>query len=181
MNSRMDTGEARQTLPDISGMKIVIRDRADLIRSADIKTPIANIISGWDRSAKFVGMREPLQSLKPILLPTVGEPNMTSPLAKLLAGVGLLCVSAYSADAFPNPASIAPNTPATVVPVAQGCGPGGWRGPYGGCRYGGYRYYTPYRGGYYYRNNGCPPGYWRGPYGACRNTPYRGPLPGGWY
>ena len=23
-----------------------------------------------------------------------------------------------------------------VTHVAQGCGPGGWRGPYGGCRYG---------------------------------------------
>jgi len=102
---------------------------------------------------------------------------MTSPLAKILAGIGFACASAYSAAAMPLPASIAPNAPATVIPVAQGCGPGGWRGPYGGCRYGAHRYYRPYRGGYGYY--GCPPGYWRGPYGACRNTPYRGPLPGG--
>ncbi len=62
-----------------------------------------------------------------------------------------------------------------TVLVAQGCGPGRWRGPWGHCRA------TPYSGpppGGGYR---CPPGSWKGPWGHCRNTPYRGPLPGGGY
>ncbi|RDJ27839.1 hypothetical protein DWF00_08450 [Bosea caraganae] len=66
-----------------------------------------------------------------------------------------------------------------IVRVAGGCGPNGWRGPWGHCRN------TPYYGrlpnGYYQTRvgNGCPPGYWRGPWGHCRNTPYHGRLPGG--
>jgi hypothetical protein len=70
---------------------------------------------------------------------------------------------------------------AHVIPIAGGCGPNGWRGPYGGCRY--TPYYGPLPGGYYQEapvmGNGCPPGYWRGPWGHCRNTPYHGNLPGG--
>jgi hypothetical protein len=70
-----------------------------------------------------------------------------------------------------------------IVPVSGGCGPNGWRGPWGHCRY--TPYYGPMPGGYYQErpvmNNGCPPGYWRGPWGHCRNTPYHGRLPdGGW-
>ena len=46
-----------------------------------------------------------------------------------------------------------------VIPVAGGCGPNGWRGPYGGCRY--TPYYGPLPGGYYQEapvmGNGCPP------------------------
>lgn len=68
-----------------------------------------------------------------------------------------------------------------IVPVAGGCGPNGWRGPWGHCRY--TPYYGPLPGGYYQEyplvRNGCPPGYWRGPWGHCRNTPYHGRLPDG--
>ena len=69
-----------------------------------------------------------------------------------------------------------------VIPVAGGCGPHAWRGPWGHCRD------TPYYGrlpnGSYKlpgSMNGCPPGHWRGPYGHCRDTPFHGRLPnGGW-
>jgi len=68
-----------------------------------------------------------------------------------------------------------------LLQVSGGCGPNGWRGPYGGCRY--TPYYGPLPGGYYQEEPGtfntCPPGYWRGPWGHCRNTPYHGNLPGG--
>ncbi len=39
----------------------------------------------------------------------------------------------------------------SVTLVAQGCGPGGWRGPYGRCHYGapGGVYVAPHRGPYY--------------------------------
>lgn len=62
---------------------------------------------------------------------------------------------------------------------AGGCGPGGWRGPWGHCNYP--RNWGLHPGGYYSvpPNNGCPPGYWHGPWGHCRDTPYHGPLPGG--
>lgn len=70
---------------------------------------------------------------------------------------------------------------AMIVPVSGGCGPNGWRGPWGGCRH--TPYYGPLPGGYYQERpvmgNGCPPGYWRGPWGHCRNTPYHGRLPNG--
>lgn len=98
--------------------------------------------------------------------------------------------------AMMTPASSLPQQPSQpalsdsgsiVIPVAQGCGPGRWRGPWGGCRAtpyvgpmpgGGYAYPS---GGYGYFGNGCPPGYWHGPWGHCRNTPYHGRLPnGGW-
>lgn len=74
--------------------------------------------------------------------------------------------------------------PSMIVQVSGGCGPRGWRGPWGGCRY--TPYYGPLPGGYYQerplvRNNNCPPGYWRGPYGHCRNTPFHGRLPDGSY
>jgi hypothetical protein len=64
----------------------------------------------------------------------------------LILGAGALIVTTAS-EAMP----LAPLKIATpVTQVAQGCGPGGYRGPYGHCRY----------GGYYGRR--C----WRGPYGA---------------
>jgi hypothetical protein len=111
---------------------------------------------------------------------------MTSKILKLSAGIALLIASSFSASAMPLGAPAGVGAGADIIPVAQGCGPGGWRGPWGGCRY------TPYVGplpgggwvappssGYY--GNGCPPGYWRGPWGHCRNTPYHGRLPnGGW-
>jgi hypothetical protein len=69
-----------------------------------------------------------------------------------------------------------------IVPVADGCGPGWYRGPGGAChRFG----HGPYPGGYWGGSqwgNGCPPGYWRGPWGHCRNTPFHGRHPDGeWY
>ncbi|KRE08041.1 hypothetical protein ASE63_22075 [Bosea sp. Root381] len=73
-----------------------------------------------------------------------------------------------------------------IVTVAGGCGPNGWRGPWGHCR--DTPYSGPLPGGGWagrpqpaadYFGNGCPPGYWHGPWGHCRNTPYHGALPGG--
>jgi hypothetical protein len=85
------------------------------------------------------------------------------------------------------PASAAPPASPSVVdsqqaiPVAEGCGWGRWRGPWGGCRgpgWGPSDYYGPPPGAWQ-GGNGCPPGYWRGPWGHCRDTPYHGRLPGG--
>jgi hypothetical protein len=76
----------------------------------------------------------------------------------------------------------APDLSAGVTPVAEGCGPGRWRGPWGGCRgpEPGWAWHGPaYPGPGWYGGNGCPPGFWRGPWGHCRDTPYHGPLPGG--
>jgi len=74
--------------------------------------------------------------------------------------------------------------PIEFTQVAEGCGWGRWRGPWGGCR--GTPYYGPMPGGgwgygrwWWHGGNGCPPGYWRGPWGHCRDTPYHGRLPGG--
>ncbi|MCK8784400.1 hypothetical protein M0638_08415 [Roseomonas sp. NAR14] len=86
---------------------------------------------------------------------------------------------AWADDAGGRPA-------APVIRVADGCGPGGWRGPWGACHGGwagpvpGY-YAPPPPPPAYYAGNGCPPGFWRGPWGHCRDTPYHGRLPdGGW-
>lgn len=94
------------------------------------------------------------------------------------ATLGLLAAAApvRAAPLPPSPiTSLAP-----VIPVAEGCGWGRWRGPWGGCRGPGWGpapapgYFGP-RPGW----NGCPPGFWRGPWGHCRDTPYHGRLPGG--
>jgi hypothetical protein len=68
-----------------------------------------------------------------------------------------------------------------ITPVAEGCGPGRWRGPWGGCRGPGYGPGPGYSFGPHpaWNWNGCPPGYWRGPWGHCRDTPYHGRMPGG--
>lgn len=90
-------------------------------------------------------------------------------------------MSAGIADAMNLP--VLPATPDLgVTPVAQGCGVGWWRGPWGHCR--DTPYYGPLPGGGFNPppgpvGNGCAPGYWRGPWGHCRDTPYHGPLPGG--
>ncbi|WP_371348743.1 GCG_CRPN prefix-to-repeats domain-containing protein [Ancylobacter sp. IITR112] len=111
-------------------------------------------------------------------------------LAAAFACLSLLALSAGAAIALPagSPAT-APLAGARpdpgLTPVAQGCGPGAWRGPWGGCR--DTPYTGPLPGGGYagppgapvYYGNGCPPGFWRGPWGHCRDTPYHGPLPGG--
>ncbi|ACK51432.1 conserved hypothetical protein [Methylocella silvestris BL2] len=101
-----------------------------------------------------------------------------------LASSSLLALAAFL------PAGAAPIAPigqilgdggsARLLPVAQGCGPGAWRGPWGHCR--NTPYYGPLPGGgYAYYGNGCPPGWWRGPWGHCRNTPFHGRLPNGFY
>jgi hypothetical protein len=67
----------------------------------------------------------------------------------------------------------------TTTQVAQGCGPGGWRDPYGHCRYGGYGYGHGYGYGYGGGNPdphctyaGCCPLGWSVQGGVCK--PYRG-------
>ncbi len=69
--------------------------------------------------------------------------------------------------------------------AAQGCGPNGWRGPWGACHYAAPVYVAPrpviYVSPPAAPANVCPPGYWLGPWGHCRDTPYHGRLPnGGW-
>ena len=103
---------------------------------------------------------------------------------RLLVGVGVLAATVLPASSLPVAHSL--DRPLPYALVADGCGPGAWRGPWGNCRD------TPYSGplpgggvavppatygGYY--GNGCPPGFWRGPYGNCRDTPYHGRLPDG--
>ncbi|MDN7422704.1 hypothetical protein QZL92_18080 [Burkholderia dolosa] len=65
--------------------------------------------------------------------------------------------------------------------AAQGCGPNGWRGPWGYCRYAAPVYVAPQPVIYPPPppSNVCPPGYWLGPWGHCRDTPYHGRLPNG--
>jgi hypothetical protein len=103
----------------------------------------------------------------------------------LLSGFWLGALTALPASALPVARSPAPSADA-LIPVAQGCGPGAWRGPWGHCRDtpftgrmpgGGWVYDLPPAYGYF--GNGCPPGFWRGPWGHCRDTPYHGRLPDG--
>jgi len=105
-----------------------------------------------------------------------------------VAAVSLVAVLAARAEAMPLAHPVGNGEVSSlVVPVADGCGAGRYRGPYGSChRFGA----GPYPNGYWghpqwYRPwtgvtwNGCPPGFWRGPWGHCRDTPYHGRLPGG--
>jgi hypothetical protein len=98
-------------------------------------------------------------------------------LAAVTAATSLVAFAHAEAASFAGPVTV---DASMVTPVSGGCGPNGWRGPWGHCRYGGG--WTPRP--YYYVGptyNGCPPGYWHGPWGHCRNTPYHGALPnGGW-
>lgn len=99
------------------------------------------------------------------------------------AAVVSIAALAYSLPAAAAPMAPLPGVEGLTIQVAEGCGPGRWRGPWGHCRS------TPYYGqmpdGSWvavprrYAGNGCPPGWWRGPWGHCRNTPYHGRLPGG--
>ncbi|MEH3144107.1 MAG: hypothetical protein PGN34_01855 [Methylobacterium frigidaeris] len=94
----------------------------------------------------------------------------------LAAGAALAAVPLAPAQAMPLDTAVTVTAPITLV--ADGCGPEGWRGPWGHCRD------TPYTGplpggGFAVRGNGCPAGSWRGPWGHCRDTVYHGPLPGG--
>ncbi|OYX75587.1 MAG: hypothetical protein B7Y95_02215 [Rhizobiales bacterium 32-66-11] len=58
---------------------------------------------------------------------------------KLLSALSLGVLAALPTSAMPLAPSPVPQT-ASVTPVAQGCGPGWWRGPCGHCRH------TPYTG-----------------------------------
>ncbi|TDR90235.1 GCG_CRPN prefix-to-repeats domain-containing protein [Enterovirga rhinocerotis] len=105
----------------------------------------------------------------------------------LIAGLGLAALAAGAAHSAPVPTMTAQAAPAgDIVTVSGGCGPFGWRGPWGHCR--DTPYSGPLPGGGWaggpqpaadFFGNGCPPGYWHGPWGHCRNTPYHGALPGG--
>ena len=100
-------------------------------------------------------------------------------IAQLLAGVALVFVPLEAAGAFTVPPL---DVGASLSLVAQGCGPGWYRGPGGAChRFG----HGPYPGGYWgpyrgYPGNGCGPGWYRGPGGACHRYGH-GPYPGGYW
>jgi hypothetical protein len=95
-----------------------------------------------------------------------------------LLAAGALLIAATSDAKVP----VAPLTSAqTIIQVAQGCGPGGFRDPYGRCRYG-YGYGHGYGYGYGYGRPvnpdphctyaGCCPLGWTVQGGVCK--PYRG-------
>lgn len=107
---------------------------------------------------------------------------MAGHLLKAVTAAGFLVASGLSAAALPLPAPMLTDAPAQLMPVADGCGGGWYRGPGGACHRFGFGpnpggYFGPYNGGAPW--NGCPPGYWRGPWGHCRNTPFHGRLPDG--
>jgi hypothetical protein len=96
--------------------------------------------------------------------------KMSKPLFALaLAGMATAVLGLASAQAAPTATNLIGNP--MLIQVSGGCGPYGWRGPGGRCRYN--------AGGPYWRHNGCGPGSWRGPWGHCRDTPYHGRLPNG--
>jgi hypothetical protein len=100
----------------------------------------------------------------------------------------LLSAVAFMATAFEVHAMTIPATAQRsdmVVQVADGCGPGKYRGPGGACHLFGRGpypngYYRPYRSGYGGPGNGCGAGWYRGPGGACHPLG-RGPYPGGYW
>jgi hypothetical protein len=96
----------------------------------------------------------------------------------LLLGAAMLPLSTAS-EAMP----VAPlSGGTTVTQVAQDCGPGGFRDPYGRCHYGGYGHGYGYGRGYGYGGPvnpdphctyaGCCPRGWTVQGGVCK--PYRG-------
>ena len=72
-------------------------------------------------------------------------------LKKVIFGTMLACglATAASAGVFPVQRS---NVDSSIITVAEGCGPGFWRGPGGRCH--------PFA-----RNRFCPPGFHIGPHG----------------
>jgi hypothetical protein len=66
-----------------------------------------------------------------------------------------------AANAMPLAPLGATTDNASIIQVAQGCGPGFARGPRGGCR-------PMFRGPPPRGPRFCPPGTFRGPYGGCR-------------
>lgn len=111
------------------------------------------------------------------------------PIAIVAACLGFAATMSAPAGAatFPGASAIASASAAHgIVTISGGCGPNGWRGPWGHCR--DTPYSGPLPGGGWagrpqpaadYFGNGCPPGYWHGPWGHCRNTPFHGRLPDG--
>jgi hypothetical protein len=105
----------------------------------------------------------------------------------LVLGAAIAAATSSQLQAMPiEPVSDA----SPVVLVANGCGPGRYRGPGGACHWygrgpypGGYS--GPHRGPYCAYGgpgpgNGCGYGWYRGPGGACHPLG-RGPFPGGYY
>ena len=97
----------------------------------------------------------------------------------ILGAGALLVANASDAKVLVAPLKSA----TTITQVAQGCGPGGFRDPYGRCHYGGYGY--GYGHGYGYGRPGaygnpdphctyagCCPSGWTVQGGVCK--PYRG-------
>ena len=71
-------------------------------------------------------------------------------LAASLFAIGIGLASMSASQAMPvAPLDRSAATDTATIPVSGGCGPGGHRGPYGGCR-------PLYN---------CPPGWHSGPYG----------------
>ena len=102
--------------------------------------------------------------------------TMTTTMA---AGAALSVASFTPASAFPLAVALDSGARPQVTLVAEGCGYGSWRGPWGHCRHTAYFGNLP--GGGYSAQPDCPSGYWVGPWGHCRDTPYHGRLPGGDY
>ena len=74
---------------------------------------------------------------------------------------GILSMPLSPAGAMPLGPT--PSSESNVVQIAGGCGPGFFRGPYGGCRRMGFGGPRPFMA------RACPPGFRLGPYGRrCR-------------
>jgi hypothetical protein len=109
---------------------------------------------------------------------------MFSNILKPIAGLGLLATSTLSASAMPIPAAQPSTETAIAIPVANGCGWHGYRGPMGACHSFGA---GPFPGGYYgpyghsfAMDHGCGAGRYRGPWGSCHKFG-TGPYPGGYF
>jgi hypothetical protein len=103
---------------------------------------------------------------------------MSNYLTSSVFAAALALAASVPANAEPIDSSL--DLSSMTIQVSGGCGPYGWRGPWGHCR--NTPYYGRLPGGYYQPRpswNGCPAGYWRGPYGHCRDTPFHGRRPNG--
>ena len=97
---------------------------------------------------------------------------MTRFTSMLAASAALAVLPLASAPAMPIAQDLAVSP--QITHVADGCGPGAWRGPWG------HVVTTPYVAPLpAMHGNGCPAGSWRGLWGHCRDTPYHGRLPDG--
>jgi hypothetical protein len=71
------------------------------------------------------------------------------------------------ASALNAPSLPSSHAGAGIIHVAQGCGPGRYRGPYGACHRWGHGPGPGWHGGW---RGGCPWGMHRGPWGHCRRN-----------